>query len=143
MNKGQILATLRAHEAELRASGVEELSIFGSAARGDATDESDVDVVVRFGAAAANEGFAYFARLEALGQRLHEILGRPVDVVAEPPRRAPRGDHPARRSAKSAQPAIGVPLPPALSARDATLLRGGADAHGFARSARRLPPLRR
>jgi hypothetical protein len=83
-NKGQILAALRAHEAELRASGVEELSIFGSIARGEATDKSDVDVVVRSGAAAANEGFAYFARLQAVGQRLHEILGRPVDVVAEP-----------------------------------------------------------
>ena len=46
-----------------------------------------MDVLVRFGAAAANEGFAYFARLEALGQRLHEILGRPVDVVVEPVRR--------------------------------------------------------
>ena len=46
-----------------------------------------MDVVVRFGAATANEGFAYFARLEALGQRLHEILGQPVDVVAEPVRR--------------------------------------------------------
>ena|SRR5438477_4077156 len=87
MDKGQFLAALPAHEAELRASGVEELSIFGSAARGEATDESDIDVVVRFGGAAANEGFAYFARLEALGQRLHEILGRPVDVVAEPVRR--------------------------------------------------------
>jgi hypothetical protein len=87
MDKGQILAALRAHEAKLRASGVEEMSIFGSAARGDATDESDVDVVIRFGATAATEGFAYFARLEALGQRLHEILGRPVDVVAEPVRR--------------------------------------------------------
>jgi uncharacterized protein len=87
VDKGRILATLRAEEAELRASGVEELSIFGSTAPGDATDESNVDVLVRFGAAAADEGFAYFARLEALGKRLHEILGRPVDVVAEPVRR--------------------------------------------------------
>ena len=87
MDKGQILAAPRAHEAELRASGVEELSIFGSAARGEATDESDVDAVVRFGAAAANEGFAYLARLKALGQRLREIFGRPVDIVAEPVRR--------------------------------------------------------
>jgi hypothetical protein len=67
MDKGQVLTALRAHEAELRASAVEELSIFGSAARGDATGESDLDVVVRFGKAAVNEGFAYFARLEALG----------------------------------------------------------------------------
>jgi hypothetical protein len=87
MDKGQILAVLRPHEAELRASGVEELWIFGSTARGEATDKSDVDAVVRLGAAAANEGFAYFAQLEALGQRLQEILCRPVDVVAEPVRR--------------------------------------------------------
>jgi uncharacterized protein len=63
-------------------------TIFGSAARGEETDASRVDVVVRLGAAAANEGLAYFARLEALGQRLHAILGRPVDVVAEPVRRS-------------------------------------------------------
>jgi hypothetical protein len=50
MDKGQILAALSAHEAELRASEFAELSIFGSAARGDATSESDVDGVVRFGA---------------------------------------------------------------------------------------------
>lgn len=87
MDKGQILGILREHEAELRAAGVEKLSIFGSAARGDTTEESDVDVVVSLGAAAAKGGFAYFSRLEALGRRLQEILGRPVDIVTEPVRK--------------------------------------------------------
>ena len=67
--------------------GVEKLSIFGSAARGDTTEDSDVDVVVSLGAAVTQGGFAYFSRLEALGHRLQEILGRPVDIVAEPVRK--------------------------------------------------------
>jgi predicted nucleotidyltransferase len=32
----QVIATLRAHEAELRAAGIRALSLFGSVARGDA-----------------------------------------------------------------------------------------------------------
>ena len=35
MNRDLILAKLRAHEAELRTSGVARLSLFGSAARDD------------------------------------------------------------------------------------------------------------
>ena len=87
MEKEQVLAILRKHEPELRASGVEQLSIFGSAARGDATADSDLDVVVRFSRAASQEGFAYFGGLAALSRRLCEILGRHVDIVAEPIRK--------------------------------------------------------
>jgi uncharacterized protein len=35
---------LRAHEAELERLGVERLYLFGSTARGEATDDSDVDL---------------------------------------------------------------------------------------------------
>lgn len=87
MDTALILAALRAHEMELRAAGVEQLSIFGSAARGDADANSDVDVVIRFDATAAQEGFAYFGRLAGLGRRLDNIVGRPVDIVAEPVRK--------------------------------------------------------
>jgi predicted nucleotidyltransferase len=80
-----ILAKLRAHEPELRAAGVASLSLIGSVARGDARDNSDVDVVVRLSEDVA--GFAYFGRLDRLGRRLETILGRPVDVVAEPVRK--------------------------------------------------------
>jgi uncharacterized protein len=47
MNPDQIIATLRAHEAELRTAGVQSLSLLGSVARGEATEASDVDVLVR------------------------------------------------------------------------------------------------
>jgi predicted nucleotidyltransferase len=43
MKREQILAMRRERESKLRASGVEKLSIFGSAARGDTTEDSDVD----------------------------------------------------------------------------------------------------
>ncbi len=87
MRKADVIATLRAHEAELRSAGVQLLSVFGSVARGDATDASDVDVVIRLSPEAARGGFAYIGRLDALTQRLQDILGCPVDIVAEPVRK--------------------------------------------------------
>jgi predicted nucleotidyltransferase len=38
------LALLRAHEADLKRLGVERLYLFGSTAREEATEESDVDL---------------------------------------------------------------------------------------------------
>ena len=87
MDREEAIALLRANEAELKAAGVERLSIFGSVARGDATASSDVDVVIRLNPEAAQGGFAYFGRLDAINRRLEEILGCSVDVVAEPVRK--------------------------------------------------------
>lgn len=84
MNRDQIIAKLRAHEPELRAAGVTKLALFGSAARGDQREDSDVDVVVGLTEEVRQEGFAYFGRIDGLTRRLAEILNRPVDVVAEP-----------------------------------------------------------
>jgi predicted nucleotidyltransferase len=83
MDPDQVIARLRAHEAELRAAGIDSLAIFGSVARGEATEASDVDVVVRLSGEAQHDGFAYFGRLAALIERLRDILGCPVDVVTE------------------------------------------------------------
>jgi predicted nucleotidyltransferase len=85
MKKNEILARLRAREAELRAAGVASLSLIGSAARGDDGPDSDIDVVVRFADDAI--GFAYFGRLDELSRKLAEIVGRQVDVIAEPVRK--------------------------------------------------------
>ena len=84
MTRDQAIATLRAHQAELRAAGVESLSIFGSVARGDATAASDIEVIVRLAPGAHQGGFAYFGYLDDLTRRLAQILGRPVDVVTAP-----------------------------------------------------------
>ena len=84
MTRDEVIAKLRVHEPELRAAGVVSLSVFGSVARGEEEAGSDVDVVVCLSEEASQGGFAYFGRLEALSRRLHEILGRPVDLIAEP-----------------------------------------------------------
>ncbi len=44
MDRDTAIATLKAHEAELRQLGVAHLFLFGSTARGAARDESDVDL---------------------------------------------------------------------------------------------------
>ncbi len=75
-----IIATLRGHEAELRQTGIRHISLFGSLARGDASDGSDVDLVAELEPAA---GIGLFA-LGALERRLSELTGRKADLLAEP-----------------------------------------------------------
>jgi predicted nucleotidyltransferase len=75
-----VIASLRAHETELRRAGIRHLSLFGSLARGDATVDSDVDLAAEFDPAARMDLF----RLAALERRIAEILGRRVDLLPEP-----------------------------------------------------------
>ena len=82
-SRPELLEVLRAHEAELRARGVETLTLFGSAARGDATGASDVDLAVRPGVGFSAGGFDHFGRLDALRDRLSAMLGCDVDLVEE------------------------------------------------------------
>ena len=88
MFRDTVIAMLRAHEQELKASGVVSLSVFGSVARGEDRPDSDVDVTVRLTEDASSGGFAYFGRLDALSNQLRASVGRPVDVVVEPVRKA-------------------------------------------------------
>ena len=50
MDRDHVLATLRAHERELKQSGIVRLSLFGSTARGDRRADSDVDLLAAFDA---------------------------------------------------------------------------------------------
>jgi predicted nucleotidyltransferase len=75
-----VIATLRAHEAELRQAGIRHLSLFGSVARGDADADSDVDLLAEFDPAAEMD----LIRLVALERRIGETLGRAVEILAEP-----------------------------------------------------------
>jgi predicted nucleotidyltransferase len=75
-----VIATLRAHEAELRQAGIRRLSLFGSVARGDAKADSDVDLAAELDPEA---GIGLFA-LGALERRLAELVGRKVDLLPEP-----------------------------------------------------------
>jgi hypothetical protein len=72
-----VLHTLRAHEGELRRHGVAHAAVFGSVARGEATDASDVDVLVELDDARPIGIFEY-ARLKLY---LNGLLGEAADVV--------------------------------------------------------------
>ena len=87
MDRDLILATLRAHENEFRALGIQSLSLFGSQARGDSQPSSDIDVAVRLGRTFSSGGFDCFSRLDELETRLSGMLGRKVDLVEEPVRK--------------------------------------------------------
>ena len=77
---GQVIATLQAHEAELRHAGIRRLSLFGSVARGDAEAESHIDLLAELDPEARIGLFG----LSALERRLAELVGRPVDLLPEP-----------------------------------------------------------
>lgn len=66
--------------AELcRRYGVTELSLFGSAVRGDMGPESDIDIMVEFDPD-ARIGILKF---EALAENLESLVGRKVDLVTK------------------------------------------------------------
>jgi predicted nucleotidyltransferase len=80
MDRDAVLERLRAHEAELKAMGVSRLSLFGSVARGEAGPDSDVDLAAEFDPKARITLF----ELGGLNVHMEELLGVPVDIVAEP-----------------------------------------------------------
>ena len=83
MKLSTVLDRLKAHEDQLRAAGVVSLSVFGSVARGEETDTSDVDV-----AAVIDRRPFTLLDLAGLEIELEKILGAHVDVVMEPTRKA-------------------------------------------------------
>lgn len=82
----EVLAVLRAHEAELRARGVTRLSVFGSTARGEAGPDSDVDLAAVVDPA-ARIGIVEIDRLE---EWCASLLTKEVDLITEPQRWKPR-----------------------------------------------------
>jgi uncharacterized protein len=83
MNRDRAISILKDHAVELQRLGVVSVSLFGSTARDDATDGSDVDIAVHLAPSSAR-GLAYLGRLEDIKERLAELLGAPVDLIAEP-----------------------------------------------------------
>ncbi len=73
MTRQEVLDKLEANRSQLRRMGVKSLSLFGSLARDEATDHSDVDLLVEFDRPI---GLFQFIRVQ---QYLQNILG--VDRV--------------------------------------------------------------
>ncbi len=80
---GITLGALRARRQEIlrvaSAYGASNIRVFGSVARGEADEASDVDLLVDIHTEA--RGFAYFGVLGDLRRALADLLGRDVDVI--------------------------------------------------------------
>ena len=74
-SRDQILEALAAQRPLFERFGVKSVALFGSLARDEATDDSDIDLLVEF---SKPVGLLQFAALRRL---LGEVLGRPVDLV--------------------------------------------------------------
>lgn len=69
------LEILNSHREELREFGVKSIALFGSAAKGEARPDSDIDILVELDSPV---GIFAFLRLQ---HHLEELLGRRVDLV--------------------------------------------------------------
>lgn len=75
VDRSAILNRLKSEAPRLRQlNGVKSLAVFGSMARGDDREESDVDILVTFA------GKATFDKFMGLKLDLEDLLGRPVDL---------------------------------------------------------------
>ncbi len=76
MERDEAMRLLRAHAADLKRLGVEHLYLFGSTARGEARDDSDVDLFFDH----ENGKVGLFEVMDVM-TRAAEILGRPIDAM--------------------------------------------------------------
>lgn len=72
------LTIIQTHLAELLALGARRLGVFGSFARGEERDDSDVDIYVEF-----DDAKRTYDNFFALHERLEKLLGRRVDLVTD------------------------------------------------------------
>ncbi len=78
MNKIPVHAILAQHKPILvERFGVKRIALFGSYAKGQATENSDIDLLVEFSGAATASGFF------GLQFYLEDLFGKPIDLVTE------------------------------------------------------------
>jgi predicted nucleotidyltransferase len=77
MNRKEVLSRIAAVEPAIRRMGAESLFMFGSTARGEAHDSSDVDLFLD----PTPDGRFSLLDLVATRRMLEDALGRPVDVT--------------------------------------------------------------
>ena len=99
MNRARALAELTACSSEVRARGVRALYLFGSTARGEARDRSDVDIFIETDPATRFNAFD----LVDVKTILEERLAAHVDLTTR------EGLHPSSLSDLTLHP--GLPLP--------------------------------
>ena len=76
MLRDEAIRKLREHEAELRQLGVQHLYLFGSMARGEAGEDSDVDLFFDY-----EKGKLGLFELMDVKEQTSRILGRKADIM--------------------------------------------------------------
>jgi uncharacterized protein len=76
MQRDEVITKLKQHEAELRRLGVQHLYLFGSMARGDAREDSDVDLFFDY-----ERGKLGLFELMDVKEEATRILGRKADIM--------------------------------------------------------------
>jgi predicted nucleotidyltransferase len=77
MGRDDVLTLLAAHRGEIERLGVGSLRLFGSVARGEASADSDVDLLVSF---RETPTFSGYMKLRIF---LEDLLGARVDLITE------------------------------------------------------------
>ena len=78
MDQMAVIARLREHAPELQAAGLMHVRVFGSTARGEYSEDSDVDLLVEFDPARQQT----LVSVGSLQSRLSDILASKVDLLA-------------------------------------------------------------
>ena len=76
MQREEVIAKLKQHEAELRRLGVEHLYLFGSTARGEAREDSDIDLFFDY-----ERGKLGLFELMDVKEETTSILGRKANIM--------------------------------------------------------------
>lgn len=76
MERDAAIATLKAHEGELKRLGVRHLYLFGSTLRDDGRDDSDVDLFFDY-----EKGELSLFDLMEVKEQTARILGRKADIM--------------------------------------------------------------
>ena len=76
MNGKEIIDMLKAHKKDIEKFGVKSIGVFGSFARDEGDEESDVDIVVEF-----ERGKGTFRNFGGLIGYLENLFGRSVDIL--------------------------------------------------------------
>ncbi|HIQ32909.1 MAG TPA: nucleotidyltransferase [Methanothermococcus okinawensis] len=76
MDREEVLKKLRENRKKIESFGVKRIGIFGSFARDEAREDSDIDILVEF-----EKGKATFRNVAGLADFLEELFGREVDLL--------------------------------------------------------------
>jgi len=74
--KEEILKKIKENKGKIRGFGVKRMGIFGSIARGEGKEDSDIDIVVEF-----ERGKATFKNISGLVDFLERLFGREIDLL--------------------------------------------------------------